>query len=49
MRFSREGFYGQGIYFANTARYSHDYAFKTPQGQTQLFLVFVLAGDSVKL
>lgn len=26
MRYSQDGFYGQGIYFADNAKYSHTYA-----------------------
>ena len=29
MRFSRDGMYGQGIYFADNSEYSHRYAYKS--------------------
>lgn len=51
MRFSRDGMYGQGIYFADNAEYSHRYAFHTQEnGMTvhSLFMCFVLTGDSCK-
>jgi hypothetical protein len=47
MRFSRDGYYGQGIYFADSAQYSHTYA-RPEQGCFELFLVFVLAGNAIK-
>ena len=37
MRFSREGMYGQGIYFANNALYSKDYAYKLPNVNNNTF------------
>ena len=49
MRFSRDGMYGQGIYFADNASYSHRYAFKSNvDGRTcyQMLLCFVLSGDA---
>lgn len=51
MRFSREGMYGQGIYFANNALYSKDYAYKLPNlnNTFQMFLVFVLTGNQIQL
>jgi hypothetical protein len=50
MRFSRPGYYGQGIYFADNAKYSHTYARPLdPNNKTfEMFLVFVLVGNAVK-
>ena len=48
MRYSRDGYYGQGIYFADNAEYSHTYARQTNQGY-EMFVVFVLVGNSIKL
>ena len=45
MRFSNAGRYGQGIYFADNATYSHHYAW-TDKGIFYLFLCFVAVGDS---
>ena len=46
MRFSRSGHYGQGIYFADNASYSHDFAWRENNGVFCLFVCFVLVGDS---
>ena len=45
MRFSRSGHYGQGIYFADNAEYSHDFCWNE-NGVFYLFLCFVLVGNS---
>jgi len=47
MRFSNNGMYGTGIYFADNALYSHTYAFKSPADNTfKMFVCFVLTGDA---
>jgi Poly(ADP-ribose) polymerase catalytic domain len=50
-RFSASGYYGQGIYFADNAKYSHDYAKQIdPANKTfEMFLVFVIVGNAVRL
>lgn len=52
-RFSRDGAYGQGIYFADNADYSHAYAWtEQKQDGTRvycLFVCFVLVGDACLL
>ena len=47
-RFSREGLWGTGSYFAVNASYSDPYAYSTPGGinEKQMFICQVLAGDS---
>ena len=47
-RFSREGLWGTGSYFAVNASYSDRYAYITPGGinEKQMFICQVLAGDS---
>lgn len=51
MRFSRSGYYGQGIYFADNAKYSHTYARPVDEQNKvfEMFLVFVLVGNAIKL
>ena len=46
MRFSREGRWGQGSYFAEYASYSDLYSFTCSNGKRQMFLARVLTGDS---
>ena len=54
MRFSHQGMWGRGNYFAKDARYSYSYAYETEshgldtiQGKVkQIFLAVVLTGDS---
>ena len=46
MRFSAKGMWGQANYFAVNASYSHNYAYATPDGAREMFLVKVLTGDS---
>ena len=41
--------WGEAIYFAKNAKYSHDYRFNLPNGQFQFFLAEVLLGDYVVL
>ena len=52
-RFSKNGVYGQGIYFADNAEYSHAYAWseKDAIGRQvySLFVCFVLVGSSCQL
>jgi len=45
--FSRNGLWGRGIYFAEDASYSADYAHKLDGGFQQFFLVNVCVGDSI--
>jgi len=47
MRFSRQGMWGQGNYFAEKAEYSDNYAYQGHRGLKQLFLAKVLTGDSI--
>lgn len=53
MRFSNAGLWGTGIYFAENAKYSHEYAYQdykdTAIGIKQMFLAKVLIGDSISL
>lgn len=51
MRYSANGMWGRGTYFASEAAYCHQgFVFRDPQTQQfQLFLAHVLAGDSVSL
>ena len=46
-RFSREGLWGTGSYFAANASYSDAYAYSTPGGinEKQMFICQVLTGD----
>ena len=41
--------FGTGSYFANTSKYSHDYAHKLPSGKYQMFVALVVTGKSAKL
>lgn len=43
------GLWGQGTYYAKNSFYSHDYCFRTPANQCQMFLCLVLVGDYVEL
>ncbi|XP_019853671.1 PREDICTED: uncharacterized protein LOC109582998 [Amphimedon queenslandica] len=48
-RHGAQGMWGRGAYFAVNAQYSGgSYAFNSPQGQ-QIFLAFVLTGDSIAM
>ncbi len=49
MRFSRAGYYGQGIYFADNSNYSHAYAYSDSNQVFSMFLVFVIVGRTVKM
>ena len=51
MRFSNEGLWGKGVYFAENASYSHNYAhwLKNNNDMKQIFIAKVLVGNSVKL
>ena len=49
MRFSRDGLWGQGSYFAENASYSDSYAFDCPNSEKQMFLARVLTGDSADI
>ena len=49
MRFSRDGLWGQGTYFAENASYSDNYVFNCPSGEKQMFLARVLTGDSADI
>ena len=50
MRFSNKGMWGNGIYFAKQASYSHRYSYIDSRDSTldirQMFLAKVLIGDS---
>ena len=46
MRFSAQGMWGMGNYFAVNASYSHDYAHTLARGYLQIFLVRVVVGAS---
>ena len=48
MRFSASGMWGQANYFAVNASYSDNYSYSVPNGNRQIFLVYVLTGDSYK-
>lgn len=49
MRFSRDGLWGQGSYFAENANYSDNYSFSCTNGERQIFLARVLIGDSADI
>lgn len=50
MRFSHNGMYGKGIYFAENSSYSNGYAhFCNTSSHKQMFLSLVLVGDSIGL
>jgi len=49
MRFCAEGYWGQGIYFATEASYSNGYAFVAENNLKKMFLVKLLAGESISL
>ena len=46
MRYSAQGMWGNANYFAVNASYSTGYAYRTPDGNKEMFLVRVLTGDS---
>ena len=48
MRFSVEGMWGQGLYFAKDASYSDKYAYKSGS-EKAMFLARVLVGDDITL
>jgi len=45
MRFSNDGLNGYGIYFADNAKYSHDYCHSLGN-EKQMLVCLVLTGDS---
>ena len=46
-RYGASGIFGRGAYFAVNASYSaNSFAFGTPRGHRQIFMAFVLTGDS---
>jgi hypothetical protein len=47
-RLSSRGMWGVGAYFAKGARYSDAYAYITPEGHKQMFIVRVITGISYK-
>lgn len=49
MRFSRNGMWGRGNYFAVNASYSNSYAFHTEDGIRKIFAAWVLTGRSCLL
>ena len=46
MRFSRDGMWGRGNYFATNASYSNSYSYKMPNGYRQMLVANVLTGYS---
>ena len=44
IKFSSAGLWGKGIYFAERASYSDQYAFKLPNGDRGVFLTLVNLG-----
>ena len=47
MRYSKDGLNGFGLYFADNAKYSHDYSHKVPgTSHSQMLLCLVLTGES---
>lgn len=46
MRFSRNGMWGRGNYFAMNASYSNSFAFQTKDGIRKMFAAWVLTGRS---
>lgn len=51
MRYSADGMWGRGTYFASEAAYCHQgFVYRDPRSQQfQLFLAHVLTGDSISL
>ena len=49
MRFSAQGMWGTGCYFAVNASYSHSYSYRLSDGSHQMFLAKVLTGDSADI
>ena len=49
MRFSKEGYWGNGIYFAVNSSYSNAYAFRAPQNERQMFCAEVIIGETIHL
>ena len=49
MRFSAQGMWGRGNYFAVNASYSHHYAFDTGEGNHKMFAAWVLTGKSFNM
>lgn len=49
MRFSAQGLWGTGCYFAVNASYSKGYSYRLPDGSLQMFIAKVLTGDSVDI
>ena len=47
MRFSKEGYWGRGNYFAVNSSYSHLYAFYHDSGVFKMFAAKVLTGNSI--
>ena len=45
-RFSNQGLWGEGAYFAVNAQYSDRYAYEPSSGRRQFFLAMVLTGES---
>ena len=46
MRFSRDGMWGRGNYFAVNASYSNSYSYKAEGGVRQMLVAYVLTGHS---
>ena len=55
MQFSRKGLWGRGIYFATKSSYSHHYAYKPTETETnnqderEMFLAKLLVGNEIEM
>ena len=49
MKFSKDGMWGRGLYFAEKSSYSDKYAHKFPNGEFGIFLALVNLGDQISL
>ena len=49
INFSRGGVHGKGLYFAMSADYSHDYSRQESDGCIEMFIVFVIQGNSHRM
>ena len=49
MRFSGDGLWGRGNYFAVNSSYSNSFAYRTNSGAKQMFAAWVLIGNSITL
>eukprot|EP00957_Ditylum_brightwellii_P151531 11540339-Ditylum_brightwellii.AAC.1 len=46
---SREGMWGQGVYFAEDAKYSHSYAYENGDGSKTMILAKLVSGEEIHL